>query len=51
MELQVADKKFHDKLWDKQGRRFNSILRVQAELGREIDSIMGTAELPEIGDE
>lgn len=51
LDLQVADKKYHDNYWDKQGRQLNSILRVHAELGREVDGIIGTADLPETGDE
>ncbi len=51
LALQVKEKKAHDKMWKDQGQLVASIQKVNAEIGHEINTIIGTAAVPEQGDE
>jgi len=47
-DLQVKEKKAHDKVWKDQGILIRSTQKVHAELKNSIDSIIGTASAPEV---
>jgi len=40
----VKEKKSHDLVWKRQGELYRQIQKARAELGNEIDVIIGTAE-------
>jgi hypothetical protein len=44
LEMQVKEKKSHDLVWKRQGELYRQIQKARAELGNEIDVIIGTAE-------
>ena len=44
LDLQVKEKKAHEANWKSQGELIRSVQKVQAEICREIDTIVGTAE-------
>lgn len=44
LEMQVKEKKAHDQVWKRQGELYRQIQKARAELGNEIDVIIGTAE-------
>jgi hypothetical protein len=44
LELQVADKKFHDKHWERQALRYRSIQKAKADLDIEVGAIIGGVE-------
>ena len=45
LDLQVAEKKFHDKHWEKQALRYKSIQKAKADLDIEVGAIIGGVEL------
>jgi len=47
LDLQVKEKKAHETNWKTQGELIRSVQKVQSEVINEIDSIVGTAEMPE----
>jgi hypothetical protein len=51
LAMQVKEKKAHDKHWKDQGILLSSILKVNAEIGHEIGTIIGTAAIQETGNE
>jgi hypothetical protein len=44
LDLQVAEKKFHDKHWERQALRYKSILKARADLDIEVGAIIGGVE-------
>ena len=46
LDLQVKEKRAHELTWRRQGELIRSVQKVRAELCREIDAIIGTAEDP-----
>jgi hypothetical protein len=44
LDLQVAEKKFHDKHWKDQGLRYKSIQKAKADLDIEVGAIIGSVE-------
>jgi len=47
LELQDKERKTHEAVWKQQGMLISSVQKVSAELGREIDEIIGGTERPE----
>ena len=47
LDIQVQEKKAHDRVWKRQGELIRSVQRVNAEIGREIDAIVGTGDAEE----
>lgn len=47
LDIQVKEKKAHEKIWKDQGLAIRSAMKVQAELRNQIDLIIGTAPKPE----
>lgn len=44
LEMQVKEKRAHDLVWKRQGELYRQIQKARAELGSEIDTIIGTAD-------
>ncbi|HRK63725.1 MAG TPA: DUF2130 domain-containing protein [Terricaulis sp.] len=44
LDMQVKEKKAHENVWKRQGELYRQIQKARAELGNEIDMIIGTAE-------
>lgn len=44
LDIQVQEKKAHDRVWKRQGELIRSVQKVKVEIGREIDAIIGTAD-------
>lgn len=50
LDHQVAEKRWHERAWRKQGEAICSIQKAKAELSRQIDGIIGTAEVADMED-